>query len=801
MKKILFLLTAIFLSTSVFPQVVEVRNSETGEPLELVNIKCEFENVLAASNKNGNADLSAFAGAKKITFRLVGFKSESFSFEELKNSNFRIYLISDPMQMSEIVVSATRWNQKISDLPIKIFDIQKMDVENYNPQTAADLLAVSSKVFIQKSQQGGGSPMIRGFATNRLLYSVDGVRMNTAIFRSGNIQNVISLDPFAIEKTEILFGANSVIYGSDAIGGIMSFQTLTPEFSLKDDWEIKANSVMRTSSANNEKTAHINLNFAERNLGIIFSATTFNYDDLKIGKYGSKDFLRNFFVKRINGRDSVINNSNPLIQTPSGYSQLNLMQKIRYVPADKFEIQFATHYSATSNYSRYDRHLRTKKNLPSYGQWDYGPQKWLMNNLYLLFNDENYFFNEMSLRTAWQIFDESRISRNFNSYEKQIRTEKVNAYSVNLDFNKSISNLRLFYGIELVYNDVISVGTNKNIQTGSVQKAASRYPKSNWGSYAGYISSNYNLTDKIIFQSGIRFNVYSLRAKFDSTFYPFPFSKANLTNSSLTWNVGALFKVSDDLLFTINLSSAFRSPNVDDIGKIFDSEPGMVVVPNPKLESEYAYNVDLGMVKYFGSSVKFDVNFFYTFLVDAIVRRDFQLNGKDSIYYDGSLSKVQALQNAANAKVWGVQTGLEIKFLKNLSFVSDLSFQKGEEETDDGTISPSRHAAPLFGSAKIVYSRNKFMASLYLLFSDSKNFNELPLEEKAKTEIYATDKNGNPYSPAWYTLNLKLNFEFFKDMKFGLGLENISDQRYKTYSSGIAAPGRNFILSISYSVR
>ena len=108
-------------------------------------------------------------------------------------------------------------------------DIQ--DVQFQNPQTTADLLSNSGEVFIQKSQQGGGSPMIRGFATNRVLIAVDEVRMNNAIFRSGNLQNVISIDPFAVENTEVLFGPGSVIYGSDAIGGVMSFTTLAPKFS------------------------------------------------------------------------------------------------------------------------------------------------------------------------------------------------------------------------------------------------------------------------------------------------------------------------------------------------------------------------------------------------------------------------------------------------------------------------------------------------------------------------------------------------------------------------------------------
>ena len=91
-------------------------------------------------------------------------------------------------------------------------------IEFTNPMTSADLLERGGYVYIQKSQLGGGSPMIRGLSTNRLVLSVDGVRLNNAIFRSGNIHNVISISPMNIENTEVIMGSASVLYGSDAIG-------------------------------------------------------------------------------------------------------------------------------------------------------------------------------------------------------------------------------------------------------------------------------------------------------------------------------------------------------------------------------------------------------------------------------------------------------------------------------------------------------------------------------------------------------------------------------------------------------
>ena len=140
-------------------------------------------------------------------------------------------LDSTDTELEQVVISATKWRQSRDKSPLKVISVKSADIVLQNPQTAADLLGNSGAVFIQKSQQGGGSPMIRGFAANRLIYTVDGVRMNTAIFRGGNLQNVISLDALSLESAEVLLGPDAVVYGSDAIGGVMSFETLGPKFS------------------------------------------------------------------------------------------------------------------------------------------------------------------------------------------------------------------------------------------------------------------------------------------------------------------------------------------------------------------------------------------------------------------------------------------------------------------------------------------------------------------------------------------------------------------------------------------
>lgn len=706
--------------------------------------------------------------------------------------------ISSSKELSEVIISANRWKQNSKEVPQKVSVITTRNVAFHNPQTAADLLTLSGKVFMQKSQQGGGSPMIRGFATNRLVYAVDGVRMNTAIFRGGNIQNVISLDPFATESTEIVFGPGSVIYGSDAIGGVMSFQTLSPQFATSKKTAVSGHAVSRFSTANNEKTGHFDVNVGWTKWASVTSISSNDFGDLKMGTHGPDDYLRPFYVQRQNGVDLVVTNEDPLVQKPTAYSQINVMQKLRYKPNEKWDFQYGLHFSETSSYARYDRHIRyTNIGLPRYGVFNYGPQKWTMNNLNVTHQSNSKLFDEMVLRLAHQFFEESRISRNINSPNKDIRTEKVNAYSINIDFSKAIAlNHKIYYGVEYVLNDVNSTGINQNIVAGTSQAGPSRYPQATWQSMGVYLNDHYLLSDKITLQAGLRYNKYFLKADFDTTFYPFPFTKATIDNQSVTGSVGIVYRPSKKWRISSNVGTAFRSPNVDDVGKVFDSEPGAVVIPNSNLAAEYAYNIDFNILKQVGKNIKLDLSTYYTLLDNALVRRDFTLNGASEIVYDGELSQVQAIQNAAYASVYGIQAGIVFNLPSGFRFSTDLNFQKGEEELDNGDKSPSRHAAPFFGLTRFGFTHSKLDLELNLQFSDKVAYNDLAEEEKGKKEIYALDRNGNPYSPSWYALHLKSMYKLSDKVNITAGIENITDQRYRPYSSGIASPGKNFVLAV-----
>ena len=799
MKKLRLLGLLLGLCYMASAQVLRVQEQETGQALELATIASENPKAMVTTDASGQADVSAFKGAEKIDIRLLGYTAKTYRYAELEAAQFVVLLAASNISLDQIVVSATRWKQNKRDIPAKISSIGARDVALQNPQTAADMLGGSGEVFIQKSQQGGGSPMIRGFSTNRLLYTIDGVRMNTAIFRSGNLQNVISIDPFAIENTEIFFGPGSIIYGSDAIGGVMSFQTLTPRLSSTDKPLIAGKAVTRHGSANQEKTGHADFQVGWKKWAMASSFTSADYGDLRMGTKGPEEYLKHYYIQRQDNVDVVVRNDDPLVQRPTAYAQINLMQKIRFTPNERWDFQYGFHYSTTSSYSRYDRLLRLRNGLPRSAEWSYGPQVWQMHHLNVAHQGNNAWYDQMTLRLAHQFLEESRIDRDLNRTIRFNRVEKVDALSANLDFLKLLgTKYRFYYGVEAVVDQVHSTGTDENVLNGTVVEGPSRYPQSDWSSYAAYLNGQVKFSDKWLFQAGVRYSHFVLNADFSNNlaFYPFPYSTARINKGALTGSIGFVYDPAADWSLSANASTGFRSPNVDDLGKVFDSEPGFVLVPNPSLGAEYAYNAEMDVAKVFGDAVKIDLAVFYTVLNNALVRRNFTLNGRDSILYAGELSQVQAIQNAARTTVYGFQAGLEVKLAGGFRFSSQFNVQKGEEELDNGDKSPARHAAPWFGTSRLTYAANKLNMQVYLQYSGEVPYSRLPEEGRATDYIFAVDANGNPYYPGWYTLNYKAMYQFAEHLSLSAGVENLTDQRYRPYSSGLVAPGRNFILSL-----
>jgi hemoglobin/transferrin/lactoferrin receptor protein len=802
MKLLLSFFLITFFTLSLSAQSITVIDIDSNQPIAGVAIYNKSQSKSQITNIDGMADLSNFNASEVLFFQHI-----SHTIHQVKKSNItnsKVFLESNEQGLDEIVISASNFGQTKREIPKTIATINAKDISFTNPQTSADLLEGTGQVYIQKSQLGGGSPMIRGFSTNRLLITVDGVRMNNAIFRGGNLQNVISIDPLSIQNTEVTLGAGSIIYGSDAIGGVMSFYTKKPEFSYTDTLNVKSNVLMRYATASKEKTGHIDLNFGLKNWAFLTNVSYTDFGDLRMGSHGPSEYLRPEFVVTNNNQDVVVPNDNPKIQKTTGYDQINVMQKVSYKANDDLDFDLGLFYTTTSDYSRYDRLIRYRGDDLRSAEWNYGPQKWFMSNLSVTKRSSNAtFYDNIKTTLAYQNFQESRMDRDFQDTDRNVREESVDAVSFNIDFEKELSaTSKIFYGFEYVYNKVGSIGFTENIENNTTENTVSRYPDgATWQSAALYASYKFRPTKKFVFQTGLRYNTVIQKVDFtdNNQFLNLPFSESNNTANALTGTAGVTFVPNETLQWKFNLSSAFRAPNVDDTGKVFDSEPGSVVVPNDDLDPEYAYSGELGLKLNFDKVVIFDMATYYTYLDNALVRRDGTLNGESQIIYDGELSNVQSMQNASKSWIYGFEVGAQVNFSDAFKLTSQYNIIGGTEETD-GVEVPVRHVVPNFGNTHLVWQKNKVKVDGFVNYNNALSFDQLAPSEAEKDYIYALDQNGKPYSPSWYTLNLRTQYEIGDSVLVSAALENITDQRYKTYSSGIAAPGRNLIVSLQYTL-
>lgn len=785
-------------------QTIILSDYDTGIPIQGANIISNDLNRTVVSDSNGQADITMLKLSKKLLITQANYHKVEVTYEQLHQANYNLTLNSKNLTLNEVTILRKNWeNQRITS-PNRIASIKMKDAAFQNPQTAADLLGASGYAFIQKSQLGGGSPMLRGYATNRVLYVVDDVRMNTAIFRAGNLQNVISLDANAMESTEVIFGPGSVMYGSDAIGGIMKFGTLEPKLAkFNKQVSVSGNALMRTSSANSEMTAHGNLNIGLKKWAFLSSFTRAIYGDLRAGtKGGDSYFYRPSYVTTIDNKDYMVQNKDSSLQIGSKYNQTNFMQKIRFQANEYLNLEYAVHVSQTSSFNRYDRLyvVQTQgpyKNKLRWAEWYYGPQKWDMQRLGMQYTKSKIVFDSIRFVAALQHFEESRYEREFMFRELHMQRERVRAFSMNLDAEKNVkSKLQILYGAEWVHNVVNSEASLTHVITLESLPTVTRYPDgSTWQSMGLYTNLKYNLSSRLVLNAGIRYNYYLIKASFDTAIFQFPFSQANMRNGALSGSIGAVYTPMESWQIYASIARGFRSPNIDDMGKVFESTPGYLVVPNPNLRPEKVYNFELGMAKKFNNFLKIDFSAYQTYLLDALVRQDYTFNGQTTIRYLGNHSKIQAVQNASEVRVHGIQLGLDF-YYKGFGVNSAFSYQNGKEKNVDSLkYFPLRHAAPTFGSTHFTYTRKKYKLDFYVVYNAKMDADDLALTERINYS-YAKNAKGENYVAAWHTLNLKGAYFINQNVVIALGIENIMDRLYRPYSSGISAPGRNFIASI-----
>lgn len=798
-KNIIGLLVACFFSVTGFAQELTITDMEL-IPISGVKLVAVPGNAQDSTNSNGIVDVRKFEKATAITISAAEYTTVVVTYSDLQKNNFNLSMYDKMRDFNTVVVSANKFEEKAKNIAQQFDVIGKKELGFMSQQTSADVMQNTGNILVQKSQQGGGSPVIRGFEANKVLIVVDGVRMNNAIYRGGHLQNIITLDNAAMEKVEVLFGPGSVMYGSDALGGVMHFYTKNPILSPSASLLVKSTTMTRYNSANNGATFHTDVSLGSATFGSLTSLTVSSFGDLKQGENRNPSYgdwgLRPWSVARINGVDTTIANPNVAVQKGSGYAQYDLLQKFLFKQNNHISHILNFQYSSSTNVPRYDRLTLLNGTNPRFSEWYYGPQKRLLTSYTLTLNKAKGWYNNGRVTIAYQNIKESRNDRRFKNDNLNQRIEKLDIFTTNADFSKKFLQHEFHYGIDAWTNLVNSTATQSNIVTGDMQPLDTRYPSggSAMSSAAMYIGHTYKISPKWVLNDGLRVNAVNLNASFDdTTFFPFPVQNIEQNNVAINGNLGVIYRPTSDWKLSLLASSGFRAPNVDDLSKVFESVPGSVIVPNPNLKPEYTYNIDVSASKMWYDKVTVSATGFYTWYRNAITTQTSTFDGQDSIIYSSQLSQVMTSVNAAEAYVYGVNFAILAHITNALSFTHSTNYTYGRI-TSGPTQIPLDHIAPIFGKTSVVYQKDKLKSEFFIMYNGAKKTKDYnPYGED--NQAYSADPV-NGYMPAWLTLNARLGYQVAKSVQVIAAVENITDLNYRVFASNISAAGRNFSLTL-----
>jgi len=797
-KQQFFLLQLLFIFNFSKAQNILVFDKNTKEPILEYQLEITDSTIFKNNTIKNQYELFKY---KLFTVKNSDYKEQTKSIFT-KVDTLIFYLVPSILKLNEIVVSANKFYEYKKDLPRQIYSINQKEISFQNRQNTADLLENSGAVFVQKSQQGGGSPVLRGFESNRVLLVIDGIRMNNAIYRGGHLQNVLRIDQNTLNRTEVLFGGGSVIYGSDALGGVLYFETLKPKLN-----SIENNAFYRFGNVNNESTFHYHVNLGFKKWAHLLSFTNSNFNDLRQGTNkesidGDSIYQRNYYAGRINNRDTMLKNSDPSLQIGSAYSQYNLMYKLLFAANKKNNHVLTFQLSNTGNVPRFDR-LNQWKGTKNYrsAEWYYGPELHFLTSYNLNKFVKSNLADNYKLTLAFQYIEESRFDRNWQEVYLNKRSEYVHVTSLNLDIIKSIKQNKnsiheIRYGIDGQYNYVASNAHDENIKNGGITMIPTRYPDggSNMVYMAVFVSHSWEIGKKFIVSDGLRLNYINLKSNFNNkTFFPFLNNSIVQNNTALNGNLGLVFNPNKSIKIYSNLSSAFRAPNVDDLSKVFDSKAGeAIIIPNANLKPENTINYELGFSAIAITKIKLEGVLFFTDIKNAIVVKESTLNGQDSAFYNGIYTKIYSNQNAQQAYIYGYNMQLSIDLWKTVMLYSSLNYTYGRTITNN-TETPLDHIPPMFGKSAISFNKNKLNTEISLVYNGWKYLNDFNISGEDNA-MYATPKG----SPAWYIINLKAQYTLGKKFKTQLqaGIDNITDIQYRVFSSGVSAGGRNIWVGI-----
>jgi len=785
--------TIIFVLNS-FSQIINIIDNTSNFPIGKVKIYSDTKTDTLYSDMDGVVDLSIFDDEDIIYLDHDFYKFVFFTKEELSRKNVvKLTRGDDLMEENKSPLAVEEYSK---DLPfyVDIIDLK----ENSVFQSTSDEIGVSQKVMYEKNQDGGAS-VFKGLEANKVLLVMDGIRLDNIIYRFGRIQNSTNFEGTVLERSQQIYGTNYLVYSSDASGGVINYFTKQPLFATEEKVKHKFNITNQYATATDTWISNINLNLGFKKVATFTSITYNDYGRVQVGKNRSDKIdanygLHQYYVATINNKDTMFQNSDPTKLMNTDYKRYNFVNKLDFKISDNINLISNFQYTNNTATAIYSGITEVNGNHNRFAICEYKPAANILFSLNSIFKRQTKFYTYFSLLTSYQKIEEYRVTRKFNSIKELHQIEKLNVYSINLDFIKLVSIHRLMYGMEFTRNVLESESFARNINTDSINPGLNRYPTNGTFSnnLASYVNFKWLIHPQFILNMGFRYEFNYSKSEF-STDLPqlqLGFNEVKYKYNSPSGSLSIDTYLFNGMQFTLTASSAFHVPIVDEYGKVMTKD-FVVTIPNNNLKPEKTYNIEATVNKKIIGTLNFNVTTFNTWLKDALVLSEYTLNGQDSLYFGTDRYKIATTINLNMARVYGISSSLNYSIFfydddkKYLKFKSSINYIVGKNLEEN---TPLPNISPVFGQASVVFNWEKFSSSFSYIYNGLKKYKDL--STIGQDYIEKADKIG---FMSWQTLNFSISYSFFGRISTQLSVNNILDTFYRSYASSVSAPGRNFV--------
>lgn len=769
---ILLMLSSIpALSTENNGQITGNVITTQGKPIPNLHVILEETPLGDVSDSKGRFSINNIPpGTYTVSLSHIGFKTKILRDIEVTNTQpvrlFDVVIEEEIIFIDGVVVTATRSEKKITEVPQPVNLIPQVRIVERNAKTSAEALREEPGIFVQKTNHGGGSAIIRGMSSNQILLLVDGIRLNNSTYRLGNHQYLTTVDDQTIQQIEVVRGPTSVLYGSDAMGGTINTVTRRPSVRSGGS-RFNYRLLSRYATADKEKTARAEFSVQHSRIGFHTGISFSEYGHLRRGENSSHPRLES--------------STDGLVQAPSGFSRYGVDTKLVMNMSDVQTLVLAYQNHRQKDVPRYDKYENNR-----YYRWIYEPQ--IRNLAYITYEHtvQNHFITSYRMSLSYHRQEEGRETQKSISSPLTKERDDVGTWGVTLQGHSIFDGHFLTYGLDAYFDHVSSQRSFLYPQTGDSEKdSRGRYPDG-----AKYHSAGFYLQDEVALSPrwtiipGVRYSAFSTR-------FDLPSSNAESVQAqshrqsftALTGNVGVIYRWSKNVFFNANIGQAFRAPNLSDISKLGESKGSVYEIPNPDLVAEKMFSLDMGW-KFDFDRFRFEFSSYYSRIHDLLASTDAMLDGSSTIQINDVEYKVKTKENMGKAFIRGLEGAITTRVFEKLFLNGNIAYTYGQNQTQN---EPVGGIPPLFGRIGAEWRTSTYYVDLYMRFANE--------QTRLSSDDLDDPRIPEGGTPGWSTLNIRAGFPLFKTGKLHLAIENILDKNYREHGSGINGPGRNFVIS------